>query len=200
MSTNSKTYQDVAPDISPNKFSAALYQLSTLGMEKGPHVTRYFMYRHLGQYAEERGKDLKVLTISHSEKMAEILGFHADQIFDAAYPDYDILNLPFEDSEFDAVVSDQVLEHVSGSPQKAIDELFRVLKPGGLALHTTCFINPIHGCPHDYWRFTPEALRLLTEKHGDFIDCAGWGNPYVWLMVAAGVWIQPLPDLIFDLL
>jgi 2-polyprenyl-3-methyl-5-hydroxy-6-metoxy-1,4-benzoquinol methylase len=45
------------------------------------------------------------------------------------------------------VVSDQVLEHVVGDPQTAIDETLRVLRPGGIVIHTTCFMNPIHGAP-----------------------------------------------------
>jgi SAM-dependent methyltransferase len=111
---------------------------------------------------------------------------------DSSYPDINILNLPFEDREFDAVVSDQVLEHVEGNPYNAINETFRVLKKDGIALHTTCFFMPIH-TPSDYWRFTPEALRLLVSKHGEIIDVGGWGNPYVWLFSALGLRSQPIP-------
>ena len=42
--------------------------------------------------------------------------------------------LPFEDATFDIVVSDQVFEHVLDYPQ-AIDELWRVMRPGGAWLH-----------------------------------------------------------------
>jgi SAM-dependent methyltransferase len=122
-----------------------------------------------------------------------MLGFSDAQIVDASYPEYTIFDLPFEDQTFDAVVSDQVLEHVQGDPQQAIDETFRVLKPDGLALHTTCFINPMHACPNDYWRFTPHALELLTAKHGDVVDVGGWGNPYVWLYCALGLRFVPVP-------
>ncbi|NJN72330.1 MAG: methyltransferase domain-containing protein [Limnothrix sp. RL_2_0] len=193
MYSNQKQYSDTIQDIAPNKLTATLYQLLTLGMKKGLHITRYFMYCHFEKYAEPRPKDIKVLSISHSEKLAMILGFEQSQIFDASYPDYNILDLPFADGEFDAVISDQVLEHVEGSPQQAINELFSVLKPNGIALHTTCFINPVHGCPYDFWRFTPEALKLLTVKHGETLDCGGWGNFYVWLMVGAGLRFQPIP-------
>lgn len=171
-----------------------LYQLSTLGLSKGPHVTRYYMYNHLSKYAEPRVQDLKVLSISHSESLGKILGFKDEQITDVSYPEFNILDLPFPDGEFDAVVSDQVLEHVEGDPQLAIDEMFRILKPHGISLQTTCFINPVHGCPHDYWRFTPDALKLLTKKHGKILDVGGWGNPYVWLLVAMGLRMAPIPE------
>lgn len=151
------------------------------------------MYGHLSKYAASRSPELKVLSISRSERLARLLGFADPQIIDASYPDYNILRLPFKEGEFDAVVSDQVLEHVEGDPQRAIDETFRVLKPGGLALHTTCFINPIHSGPNDYWRFTPDALKFLAAKHGEVIDVGGWGNPYVWLFVALGLRFAPMP-------
>lgn len=170
------------------------FRVSTVGLKKGPHVTRYYMYNHVAQRREARAPESRVLSLSHSEGLARLLGYADAQITDAAYPEYSMFDLPFGDAEFDAVVSDQVLEHLEGDPQEAIDETFRVLKPGGLALHTTCFINPVHACPKDYWRFTPQALELLTAKHGDAIDVGGWGNPYVWFYLAAGLRFVPVPD------
>ena len=172
----------------------AIYRLSTLGLSRGPHITRYYMYRHLASnYREARPSNHKVLSLSHSERLAELLGYRPDQIVDASYPQCSILALPFANEEFDAVVSDQVLEHVEGNPQQAVDETLRVLKPGGIVLHTTCFINPIHGAPSDFWRFTPEALKLLVAGKADVIDSGGWGNFFWWLFVFLGLRHQPIP-------
>jgi ubiquinone/menaquinone biosynthesis C-methylase UbiE len=85
------------------------------------------------------------------------------------------------------------MEHVAGDPQRAIDEAFRVLRPGGLAIHTTCFINPIHEGPGDFWRFTPAALRLLCTRFSSVIKCGGWGNPYVWIVVWLGLRRDAVP-------
>ncbi len=172
----------------------ALYRLTTAGLSKGPRVTRYYMYKHLSRYSEPRSEDLKVLSISHSERLARLLGFNDKQITDVSCPEFNILRMPFKDGEFDAVVSGQVLEHIEGQPQSAIDELFRVLKPNGISLQTTCFINPIHGCPNDYWRFTPDALKLLTEQHGDILDVGGWGNLCVLLFMFIGLRFKHVPS------
>lgn len=171
----------------------ALYRLSLVGLSRGPHVTRYSMYSRLARSAEPRAADLRALSISHSEPLAKLLGFADHQITDASYPECNILRLPFVNGLFDAVLSDQVLEHVEGDPQAAVDEVYRVLKPGGLCLHTTCFINPIHGAPNDYWRFTPEALRLLCGRQGEILELGGWGNPCVWVFAAMGLRQQPIP-------
>jgi SAM-dependent methyltransferase len=176
------------------KAARLFYRLATVGLNKGPHVSRYYMYKHISKYSEPRAEGLKVLSISNSEVLARLLGFDDKQITDASYPKFNVLRLPFKDGEFDAVVSDQVLEHVEGEPQVAINELFRVLKMNGISLHTTCFMNPVHGCPNDYWRFTPDALKLLTKQHGDILDVGGWGNPYVLLFSLIGLRFQPIPD------
>ena len=47
----------------------------------------------------------------------------------------DALNLSFEDSAFDLLVSVEVLEHV-GKPERMVAEIGRVLGPGGIALIT----------------------------------------------------------------
>jgi len=169
------------------------FRLSALGLNKGPHITRYAMYEHLSEFREPRPSDAKVLSISGSQNLGVMLGFEEAQIVDASYPEHSMFELPFDDASFDAVVSDQVLEHLEGDPQDAVDEAFRVMKPGGLALHTTCFMNPMHACPNDFWRFTPQALELLASKHGEVIEAAGWGNPYVWLYSAIGLRFMPIP-------
>lgn len=176
-----------------HKIAIYIYNMTTIGLKKGPHITRYFMYQHLSKYYEPRPSDLKVLSISGSNYLGKLLGFQDHQITEVSYPEVTIFDLPFKDGEFDCIVSDQVLEHVDGYPQLAIEETLRVLKPNGIALHTTCFINPIHGAPSDYWRFTPEGLRLLTSKHGDVIDVGGWGNPYALVYMSLGLRTRPIP-------
>ena len=171
-----------------------IYRLSLTGLSTGADIRRYSMYRKLSVHSVQRDPTLRVLSISHSERLGLLLGFKQEQITDASYPEANILKLPFKDGEFDAVVSDQVLEHVEGDPQHAIDETFRVLKPGGLLLHTTCFINPIHDGPSDFWRFTPEALKLLVGKQGEIIEVDGWGNPFIWVFIGMGLVYDPIPD------
>ncbi|WP_108113568.1 class I SAM-dependent methyltransferase [Kordia periserrulae] len=45
----------------------------------------------------------------------------------------DICNLPFEDDAFDTILCNHVLEHIPDDT-KAMQELYRVLKPGGMAI------------------------------------------------------------------
>ena len=98
------------------------------------------------------------------------------RIHNAVYPDHDAMALRFPDSTFDLVFSHQVLEHIP-RPWLAAQEMIRVLKPGGIGIHTTCAFNPRHGQPHfrDYYRFHPEGL---AEVFGGMqvMECSEWGN------------------------
>ena len=44
-----------------------------------------------------------------------------------------LTNLPFAEEEFDAVLCSHVIEHIP-NPELAIDEIVRILKPGGVAI------------------------------------------------------------------
>ncbi|MCX7848444.1 MAG: class I SAM-dependent methyltransferase, partial [bacterium] len=48
-------------------------------------------------------------------------------------------------------------------PFKAMSEVARVLRPGGVCVITSVMLCPIHAYPSDYWRFTPEGFRVLLE-------------------------------------
>jgi SAM-dependent methyltransferase len=71
--------------------------------------------------------------------------------------------LPFASESFSGAVSTEVLEHVR-DPQRMIDELGRILKPGGRLVLTTRFVFPLHDTPGDYYRFTDSGLRHLFRR------------------------------------
>jgi SAM-dependent methyltransferase len=81
----------------------------------------------------------------------------------------DVEDLKFPAASFHAAVCWSVLEHVP-HPQKAISELHRVLEPGGLIWIQVPFLFPYHESPNDYWRVSPEGLRLWMAGF-DEIKC-----------------------------
>lgn len=64
---------------------------------------------------------------------------------------------------FDVIVCTEVLEHVI-NPFGAVDELRRILKPGGICFVSTPFNLRIHGPLPDCWRFTEYGIRTLFRK------------------------------------
>jgi len=139
-------------------------------------LTRYKMYRRIQECFKEPIKG-DILGISAVDGLYPIIDLKNSNLLVTSYPEVDFQNLCFKDGSFDAVISDQVLEHLT-DPPKAINESYRVLRPGGIAIHTTCFMNYYHPSPIDYWRMSPEALGSLCRNAGfrEIIQCEGWGN------------------------
>ncbi len=74
----------------------------------------------------------------------------------------DVRDLRYKDGSFDCVVCVSVLEHVF-EIEKAISEIYRVLRKGGVAIINTPFLYPLHDEPGDYYRFTEFAYRRLLK-------------------------------------
>lgn len=148
-------------------------------------LIRYFMYQHLVEVLASHVVQGRILSVSGSGPIVDMLAGSASKVVKTSYPEIDIQALPFSDASFDAVVADQVLEHVR-NPFKAINESTRVLRPGGMLIYTTCFLNPVHCYPIDWWRFSPDALRGMVDGL-EVIDCGGWGNRSALLFVFMGL-------------
>lgn len=77
----------------------------------------------------------------------------------------DATKLPFEDNSFDAITMFDLLEHVPDD-KVAINEAFRVLKPGGFLLLST---------PNENWRFPYYSfMQFVCPKDTDVM--AEWGH------------------------
>jgi SAM-dependent methyltransferase len=93
------------------------------------------------------------------------------------FPEVDIQNLiGYVDDSYDIVVIDNVLEHVA-DPKRAVSEIFRILKAGGICICLTPFLIKIHGYPKDYWRFTASGLKEIFADFGE-VRVWSWGNRF----------------------
>ena len=77
----------------------------------------------------------------------------------------DLAALPLARSTFDACLNVVTLEHVR-EPAAVLDEVSRVLRPGGELLLVVPQEWEIHQAPHDYFRYTCHGVRYLLEKSG----------------------------------
>ncbi len=88
-------------------------------------------------------------------------------------------DLPMGDNEFDAVLSTQVLEHLS-KPQQSVNELYRVLKKGGVLYLTAPMAQAEHQVPYDFFRYTSYGLQhLLSEAGFSLIRIEPMGGVFV---------------------
>jgi SAM-dependent methyltransferase len=77
----------------------------------------------------------------------------------------DLAALPFRDAAFDAALNIVTLEHVR-EPGRVLEEIARVLAPGGRLLLVAPHEWEEHQQPHDYYRYTRYGLRYLLERSG----------------------------------
>jgi SAM-dependent methyltransferase len=78
--------------------------------------------------------------------------------------DLNVFPYPFEDSSFDHVIMQDVLEHVR-EPVRVVEELHRILRPGGrLRLRTPHFSSALaYGDPTHHHYFSAAAIRSLAN-------------------------------------
>lgn len=77
----------------------------------------------------------------------------------------DVQSLPLSDESVDAVICIAVLEHVE-EPQRAMKEIYRILKPGGFCFIYAPFLfyyHPMKNYYDDFYRFTYDGIKYLTE-------------------------------------
>lgn len=99
----------------------------------------------------------------------------------------DVMAIPLPDSSIDTVCCFETLEHVK-NPFKAMEEIYRVLKPGGLFLGSAPFSYELHGEEYgDYWRITRQGWEELLKKFESVQTAPYSGRPNIpgWYMVAA---------------
>jgi ubiquinone/menaquinone biosynthesis C-methylase UbiE len=80
----------------------------------------------------------------------------------------DGLRLPFRDRSFDVSHSSNVLEHVT-DPQRFLDEMLRVIRPGGVMfLAFTNWLSPFGGHETSPWHYlgAERAALHFERKHG----------------------------------
>ena len=79
-----------------------------------------------------------------------------------------LYDLPFPDGTFDAVLAHAVVYHLA-EPMKALRELWRVLKPGGvIGLRDADFDGDVYYPPHeDVDRFWNLTVRVIEHSGGD---------------------------------
>ncbi|RKZ19947.1 hypothetical protein DRQ18_07220 [bacterium] len=107
----------------------------------GDRRKRYLVRRYVKEYV---GMDIK-------KKKVDVAGT--------------LYSLPFKEGSFDSVLCTSVLEHLN-KPEKALREIYRVLRHGGNAVFTVPLFWHLHEEPHDYYRFTRYALENIFKDAG----------------------------------
>ena len=116
-----------------------------------------------------------------SEKVADIRSlfkqreYYGCDIAEGAGVDriMDIQDIHLPDETVGAVLCFETLEHVQ-HPWIAMQEVHRILKPGGMVVLSVPMNLLLHAYPADYWRFTTQGVRiLLTPFENSWVGYGG---------------------------
>lgn len=124
-------------------------------------------------------KGLKVIAVDQSDEMIHQMKQKFKDFEEVDYRQGEAENLPIEDNKVDYVMANMYLHHVN-EPLLAINEMVRILKPGGklvitdLDEHNHEFLRLEH---YDKWmgfkRQNIEKWFLEAGLKNVYIDCAG---------------------------
>lgn len=94
----------------------------------------------------------KNIDMQHGEGTARTIDFETDA-------------LPYDDESVDQILMLNILEHIYHHTF-FVRESFRILKPGKTVIGFVPFLINYHADPHDYFRYTHEALRRIFRDAG----------------------------------
>lgn len=106
---------------------------------------------------------------------------------------WDGKHLPLESESIDCLLATEFMEHYAHTAD-ILEEIKRVLKPGGLVFTTTPFIWNLHEIPYDEYRYTPYALKRIFKTVGfeniQINPTSGWNNSLATMLA---LWINCAP-------
>jgi SAM-dependent methyltransferase len=107
------------------------------------------------------------------DRAAHVIEFARAQAQEfATFQVADLLDLPFADRTFDVVICFEAIEHVD-APERALDELRRVLEPDGvLALSSPNRGVSLGGNPHHHHEFTPDEFESVLRARFEHVRLA----------------------------
>lgn len=166
-------YDKLRESIEDLKYSYDLHEYNDFNCKRVLDVgcgNGYVLSKYAKEGAEVYGIDITPTAIQLCEKRFDYFELKGD------FREANAEQLPFEDNYFDCVCSMGVLHHVPNT-EKAISEIFRVLKPGGRLIvmfyHKNSALYQIN--------FTIQSWFTNKTKQQMVNEFDGLGNPKGWV-------------------
>ena len=105
----------------------------------------------------------------------------------------DVTAISLPDESAGTVLCIETFEHVF-EVSRAFDEVFRLLKPGGIFVITSPLNFRIHGYPDDYWRMTPNCLRRQLSPYAARVSGYQGYHPFPHTVMGVGLKAPVAPD------
>jgi 2-polyprenyl-3-methyl-5-hydroxy-6-metoxy-1,4-benzoquinol methylase len=141
------------------------------GPEKGT-AWRRSNWNFLNREVKALSKEALILDVGagHGDFADIFTDLHCLSLDIVPYAEVDLVcdlgqTIPFNEGTFDAVVLMNVLEHVYEN-RRLVQNIAKILKPGGKLILTVPFLLKVHQAPFDFSRYTPYYLDNLAHDSG----------------------------------
>jgi SAM-dependent methyltransferase len=155
------------------------------GRERGTPIDRYYIERFLAENRERiSGRVLEVKDSDYTRRFGGAVSRSDVLDVDERNPDATViadLVVPggIEPAAFDCFILTQTLHYIFDLGA-ALEQVHRILRPGGTALCTVPVVSRIGRgeLSPEYWRFTPTTCKILFERAfpGGEFEVRGRGN------------------------
>ncbi|MEJ7809948.1 MAG: glycosyltransferase [Gemmatimonadaceae bacterium] len=154
------------------------------GTDRGFAIHRYYLNQFLQAFrADIRGECLEFQDATYAPKYGGSAITRMDVLhLDASNPAATVvadLTKPNDiaTDRFDCIICTHVL-HLIPELDRAVSEMHRILKPGGVLLAAVPHVSMCDPNEHELWRFTPEGLAVLLSKafSAEHVVVRAYGN------------------------
>ncbi len=132
-----------------NKTSKSAIRVLDLGCGDGRSID---WFKRTGLKIDWKGLDIEGSPEANSRKRV-----------DGEFITYNGIDIPFQESSFDIVLSNQVFEHVR-HPEAVLREIYRVLCKGGMFIGSVSYLEPFHS--YSLFNFTPLGWYTVNVENG----------------------------------
>ena len=127
-----------------------------------PFIRSALRHALAGLLSAEDSEDKTTVVMSGSLWLARMLGLSRTKLLVLDFPDFTIENLALLSDAYDFVIADRAL-HRCDNLEDAAHETMRVLKPGGIFVHTRCALDMASRGGLDFRRLKSSALMRIFQ-------------------------------------
>lgn len=149
--------------------------------------SRYRLHQLVADFASQAPPNSKVLDAGAGHAPYRDLFHHTeyqladftkvDKLYEMPTYVCNLEAIPVIAEWYDYIIFTQVIEHLP-DPVSVLEQLRRILKPGGKILITGPLFYEEHEQPYDFYRYTQYGFRHLIEKTGMSIERIEWLEGY----------------------
>lgn len=178
---------------------------TAFGFDRGTPIDRYYVDDFLGRHrALITGRVLEIQASGYTQRFGQgVTASHTldiDPKFAATYTcDLSRAQDVVPDNSYDCFLLPNTLQHLQDI-DGALDNIHRIVRPGGAIIATAAAFIPLIPDGPDYWRITADGWHEQTSRHWphDAVEIAAYGNCLAAIAAMHGLSVEDVTPAELD--